>query len=250
MNDDWVLRETFRVRAFDSDAAARLAVPAMFGLLEEAAGLSAASRAFSVEDLIGDGLSWVVARLRVRFTGWPNWRDDVTVETWPSGADALRAFREWIVRDAAGSPIGRASSVWMVIDLATRRPVKIPERMHRLGIPLGAREVPEIADALPRPVSPGPPVEIPVRYADLDLNRHANNASYVAWALESVPLEVREACVPTRIDVDYRAEAVLGDVLQVEVEMETAPEGAAFRHRIVHAKDGRELAVLASAWRR
>ena len=33
------------------------------------------------------------------------------------------------------------------------------------------------------------PQWIPVRYSDLDLNNHVNNASYVRWMLDSYPIE-------------------------------------------------------------
>ena len=89
-----------------------------------------------------------------------------------------------------------------------------------------------------------------VRYADLDLNRHANNASYVSWALEALPLDVRESRWPAVMDIDFLAEAVLNDSLVSEAETAPAPASdMGFIHRIAHA-DGRELALLRSGWRR
>ncbi len=241
-----VWRETHRILTFHCDATGRLSVSAALGLMEEAAGNSAASLRFSVEDLIGDGLSWVLARLRLRFTDWPGWRDELTVETWPSGTDGLRAFREYRLLRPGGRPVGAGTSVWVVLDRATRRPVRVPARMFEVAVPDRPRELGGVADELPRPGSPAVERAFRVRWADLDRNRHANHVRHVEWALETVPAELRDRGRLAELAADFRAEARHED--EVVAEAEAAADGKAFLHRIVRRADGRELAVVRSAW--
>lgn len=243
--DSYVHRLEHVVRALDMDARGRLSVTGLLLVLQEAAGESAHALGFPVERLLRDGVSWVLARFRLEMQAWPLWRETIRVETWPAGADGARAYREFRVFDGAGAPIGRATSLWMVIDLATRRPAPIPSYVRLPGLPdmtgirpaeLRALEAPEAADA---------EATFRVRWSDLDVNDHANNVCYVEWALETVPPELRASAFPSSLAIDFRAETRLGDTI---VATRRALADGAFAHRITHAADGREVAALTTRW--
>lgn len=243
---DNVWRETHRVLSSQIDASGRLAVPALLGLMEEAAGNSARSLRFSVEDLAADGITWILARLRLRFAGWPAWRDEVTIETWPSGTDRLRAFREYRLLGAGGRLLGSGTSVWLVLDLAGRRPVRVPARLATLCVPDRPRELGGVAGELQAPSRIDASRDFRVRWDDLDLNRHANHTRYVGWALETVPAELRERCRIAELGVDFQAEARYDE--EIVAESETAADGRSFLHRILRPAGRRTLAVLGSSW--
>ncbi len=246
---DGIWRDHHRVRAFEMDASGRLSAPGLCNLLLEAAGNSAGSMGFSVEQMFPHGVTWVLARLRIRMSRWPAWRDGIVIETWPSGAELLRAYREFVVKDGAGTRIGAATSLWMVINLATRRPVPLPESVLRMRIARPERELPGTLEALPRAERVDHQQIFRVRWGDVDLNRHANSTCYVEWALETVPPALREAAPPSELDVDFRAEALACDEIQVDAaEGEADDGGRLFAHRITRTADGRELAVLRSVW--
>lgn len=246
---DGIWRDHHRVRSFEMDASGRLSAPALCNLLQEAAGASASSMGFSVEHLFPQGLTWVLARLRIRMARWPAWRDEVTIETWPSGAENLRAYREFVIVDRTGARLGAATSLWMVIDLATRRPTGVPEFVRRLRLPRPDRELPGTLETLHRPERVDQQQGFRVRWGDVDLNRHANSTCYIEWALETVPTALRDAAPPSELDVDFRAEALLGEEIVAEgAGAEAAGGGQVFSHRVVRPADNRELAVLRSAW--
>lgn len=246
MTTDNVWSETHRVLSSQIDASGRLAVPALLGLMEEAAGNSARSLRFSVEDLAAEGITWVLARLRLRFTGWPSWRDELSIETWPSGTDGLRAFREYRILRPGGGLLGTGTSVWLVLDLAGRRPVRIPARLGALFLPDRPRELSGIADELQAPARPDARRAFRVRWDDLDLNRHANHTRYVGWALETVPQELRERFRIAELGVDFRAEALHDE--EIVAESEDAGDGRTFLHGIARHADGKVLAILRSSW--
>lgn len=58
--------------------------------------------------------------------------DVIKVETWFQEDGKLAAQRDWRVSDAAtGQELGRATSTWVMINMQTRRLVKLPEPMRR-----------------------------------------------------------------------------------------------------------------------
>ena len=236
-----VWSQDFRVRAYEvggGDLASPLAV---VDYVQEAAGEHA--RALGVERFeIGEaGGAWVLARMAVRFERLPLWRERVTVETWPSGRDGLRATRDVLLRDDADEILARARTVWFVLDVARRRPVRLPSAVLAL-------DPPERPAALDLPPTPTPPETIrqsatfTVRHLDLDRNEHANNARFARWALDAADQD------PSRLsmlDLAFRSEAVLGDGIVSNVG--EAGDGT-LAHAILRASDRRLLATARTLW--
>jgi acyl-ACP thioesterase len=228
------------------DAFGHLQVPAISGYLQEIAGRHAADLGVGLEALRARGLTWVLARQRLELPVPVLLGDTVTVETWPSGLERRAATREFVGRRGDGAEAVRATTVWYVLDVATRRPVR-PQEVLDPRFPR-----PHLA-----PVAPLSPGRLPalahwelqkrfhVRYADIDQNLHVTNASYVTWAIEAMPVEVWRASRLAAVEVEYLAEGLHGAAVLSRVAR-TAP--GSFAHAIVREEDGRELARLATAW--
>ena len=70
-----------------------------------------------------------------------------------------------------------------------------------------------------------------VRRGDLDALGHVNNTRYVEWALDAVPDEVLDGLHPAGVDVEFRREALPGDVVLSRTAR--APgDGIAFAHEL------------------
>ncbi|MEX0748069.1 MAG: acyl-ACP thioesterase domain-containing protein [Rhodothermales bacterium] len=238
-----VWSETFRVRSYESDPSGRASIQTICNYLQEAAGNHAGRLGVAVDQLTQKHMTWVLARLRVEMDGYPAWRDEVIVETWPSGHDGLYAMREFVVKGPAGA-VARASSAWLLIDLERRRPMRIPDFIANIELPDRHRPVSEMPSRLPEPTRTDTTLQFPVQYADLDVNRHVNNVRFVEWSLEALPAGFLESHSLATLDVHFRAEANLGDSIGVEVG-ELAPLDYA---HLVRSGD-RELARSRTTWR-
>ena len=239
------LRESFSVRSFEVDAFNELSIPSLWGYLQEAAGLSAESLGFGVKRTLSAGFTWVLARQRLEVARAPRFGELVEVETWPNGTERLAAFREFVVR-CGGAEIARATSTWFLLDLGTRRPVDpgaaleaaFPRERGPAAVALPGAKIPALERAeVERPFA--------VRFADIDLNWHVNNVSYVQWLLESVPKETWHARRPAVVDAQYAAECAWGG----RVLCRAAASGpGTFLHQVVQEADGREVARGATEW--
>jgi len=241
------LREPYTVHTFEVDAFGRLAVPALAGFLAETAGRHATALGVGLDALMATGVTWVLVRQRLEILREIRLHQEVEVETWPSGIDRLAALRDFVVRGADGAELARATSQWYVLDLVTRRPrppqtVLDPGRFRLGGVPraLAFRE-----GKLPAPERWEAEQRFQVRYADIDQNLHVNNGSYLSWALEAVPRALWESHSLSEVEVQYRAEALLGDA--VLSRLVGAGPGE-FVHGIAREGDGRELARLLTRW--
>ena len=238
-------REAFPVHTYEVDAFGTIAMPALSRYLQEIAGQHAAALGVGLDALMARGLTWVLARQRIENPQPIVLGDTLEIETWPAGVDRLAALRHFVVRRADGTEVARASTQWFVLDLETRRPVRpaevLNERFPRETSPpvvTFAAKLPELGEwELQR--------RFHVRYADIDVNMHVTNTSYVTWAQEAAPREVFRGRRLASVEAHFLAEANYGSAILSRL----APTGeGAFAHAIVREEDERELARLATLW--
>jgi medium-chain acyl-[acyl-carrier-protein] hydrolase len=240
------LSASFPVHSYEVDAFGTLEVPALSGYLQEIAGWHAAELGVGLDTLRARGLTWVLTRQRLELPAPVALGDTLAVETWPSGIERLAAIREFVARRGDGQEAVRATTVWHVLDLATRKLVRPEEvldpRFPRLRTPsvtpLARQKLPALDHwELQR--------RFHVRFADIDQNLHVTNASYVTWAVEAMPVERWRASRLAAVEVHYLAEALHGAAI-LSRAARTGPD--AYAHAIVSEEDGKELARLATAW--
>lgn len=178
-------RASFPVHSYEVDAIGTLEVPALSGYLQEVAGLHAGELGVGLDALRAKGLTWVLARQRIEILLPVTLGDTVEIETWPTGIERLAATRDFVVRRGDGAEAARATTQWYVLDLATRRPVR-PAEVLDPRFPREPRPpvAPLAAGRLASPATWDVEKRFHVRYADIDVNMHVTNASYVTWAIE------------------------------------------------------------------
>lgn len=138
---------------------------------------------------------WVVRKATIEVDRFPTFREDLDLVTFCSGTGGWWAERrtDLIGRDRG---VVRAAALWVQIDPATGRPLKLgPDFHQRYGDTAAGRTV------AARLTHPGPPPGLdrrpfPLRVTDLDLLDHVNNAVY--WAAVELVLAAAGASAPLR----------------------------------------------------
>lgn len=244
-------QEWFTVYAFQEDWNGTATVQALCEYMQEAAGNHAAKLGLSIERLHGEGLAWVLARMRIAPEALPAVHERVQVETWPVSVEGLQFRRDFIVRREDGSVAARAVSHWVVVSLATRKVGRIPAFIAEVALDNAATAMDDAKRRLNEVSGTVEPCVFRARLADVDRNRHVNNVRYMEWIIESVPEEVRNHSKLFDLEVTFRAESYWKDGISVR----TAPgeerngEFQPFVHSLVREEDGRELVRARSAWR-
>jgi len=235
----------FRVRTYECGPDGRATLPTICNYLQEAASVNAESLGFSKTnfDAAGSGISWVLTRLLVKMEEYPRWEDVVTVETFPRGGRKIVAWRDFELKASDGRRLGAATSEWMLIDLATRKIVPIPEAVFgcldpSLAPVLGADPfTPRLK--FPCDAPSAAPLSFRAQRSHIDLNGHVNNVHYIEWMLEC---DHPATC--TSMEVVFRSETLAGD----EVRVDTAAAGGALYHR-VHSPDARDHILARTEWK-
>ncbi len=227
----------FKVRTYECDTYGFATMPSVCNYLQEAASIHAGELGFSKTDFnhCGENISWVLTRLIVSMKAYPQWGDEITVETFPRGGRRIAAWRDFEIKDANAAVLGVASSEWMVIDLAARKTVAVPETVLSciddcavpvLGTsPFSKLRFPDEGQA--------PVFSSRAQKSHIDLNGHVNNVRYIEWMLEPC-----KSFRPKTMEIVFRGEAFAGD--EINVSMASADDGSLHR---VFSREGKDFII-------
>jgi len=242
-------RVAFQVRSYETDTQGRLQAPILCQHLQEAATAHAAILGVAVETLIEDGVAWVLSRLHLEMVRWPTADEAIVIETWPEAASRLFTERRFDILDPSAKRVGAASTLWLVLDLERRRPVRLParvtDRLHEHELGPEPRKFGELAEPEPIQYELG----FTVRRSDLDLAEHVNNTSYVGWVIEAVPDEVWNTNNLAEIEIHFLSECHRGQTVLSRSQLVAGENESEVRHQLMRHEDGAEVARALTLWR-
>jgi acyl-ACP thioesterase len=242
-------RETFQVRSYETDPQGRLQVPILCQLLQEAATAHAAILGVGVESLIDSGVAWVLSRLHLEMDRWPAADESIVIETWPEAASRLFTERRFEVLDGSERRIGSVSTLWLVLDLERRRPMRLPaqvtDRLHEHELGPEPRKFGDLV--APDPIEHA--LDFTVRRSDLDLADHVNNTSYVEWAIEAVPDDVWISRDLAELEIHFLSECHHGQTVMSRSQVVERGDGTEVRHQLMRHDDDTEVARVRTVWR-
>jgi len=173
------------------------------------------------------GIAWVVMQYVIEIAEMPTDLEQLELATWPSHHDALRAHREFMIRGESGKVYVRASSQWILIDLKTKRPLRLAEHLPDWQC-VDERMVDTSFPKIPE-FTPEKTTEFAVRYNDIDMNEHINNTIYGLWATESLGYEFLATHKLRGMRIAFKKEI---PAATAKVFVDAAIDGGTTRHLI------------------
>ena len=166
------------IESHEADLLSQANIITLFSHTLDTAGYASNGTGYSIDSLHEQGLSWVVSRFAIEVKRYPKQFEEITIETWIEDINKLVSTRNFQIFDKNRELLAEATSIWSMIDTATRRPVNLLETLYK--------EAPVLAEAnsMERPVRilevKGEKVdEVKARYSDIDFNQHVNSARYI-----------------------------------------------------------------------
>ena len=238
----------YQILSFDVDFKGRAHLRALMNYLQDAARGHSIREGFSVFDLFKKGITWVVSRYHLRVSRYPELGENILVKTWASAKNGYYALRDFEVYDEKGNKILSATSSWMIIELNTRRPVKV-ENLFPDELVLPRRALEDDFPSLPIVETLDYKVDFRALFEDLDFNRHVNNVVYSCWAVEAMPQEVLFSSRPVELEINYRSEVFYGDQIEV-ITQKPGTQNDFWIQQIFNLTTGKEVARVRSRWER
>ena len=209
------LIQEYLVRSFHINAGKQLSLPSLLNFLQETAGLHANALHFGMGDLQRKNHTWVLSRMLLEMDRWPVLGETIAIETWPRGIDRLYATRDYLVLDSKQSPIGRASSYWLIVDRTSRRP-QSPDHMKQHVVSQERQAIPRQLGKIKAPANIFLQEVRKAYHSDTDMNGHVNNVRYTEWILDSIPEEVHNKSTLRSWEINYLAEVMPGEEVVIQ----------------------------------
>ena len=237
--------QTYTIRSYECDRNNNLRILTLLNIFQDMADNDAASRGFGLDFCIQNGMTWVGSNYIIEIARLPKIHETIRIETWPSASNKLTAYRDFEIFGEDGISIVRATSQWHLLSLERRRPISVIDHMpaHKV-VPERAIETdfPKIEEISGETEE----FHFRVRFDDIDLNKHINNAVYALWASESVPADFRLAHNPKKISINFRKEGFMGEKIVVLTHL--SGQMSVHSIRTYGAENNRELARVIIEW--
>lgn len=223
-----IYQEKFKVCSYMLDPGKRLSIPALFSVFGEAAHFDAGRRGWGYSEMISRNLAWVLIRVRIEVNRMPGWEEEVILKTWPKTMDGVMAYRDFELFDPSGQILAAGSTVWTLIDLVSRRPVRMSGPEYDTGKLAGISAISNKPGKIAWPADLVVVNRLQARYSQLDMNLHVNNARYLEWVINEVPMDMLLNQDIKTIEVNFLSEVKANDELEI-LTRNTLIHGNAFQ---------------------
>ncbi|MEH0156688.1 acyl-ACP thioesterase domain-containing protein [Limibacter armeniacum] len=249
MIQEGVWKEKQTIKSFQMGPNFQMNISTISELLQEAGGNHSNFNEFGIKEMIATGRIWVLSRLKVEAEKLPVWGDEVTVETWVKSAEGVTSLRDFIIRNTAGEVILRGSSLWYAVDIKKRRPTSLEDMAKKVTIRSDLSAIDrDSLEKLPLPKHVDYVDEVKVKYSDLDPALHANNVKYLSWALNSYPIAFHKAHQFKGFEINFLAETLYGQSLEVETEEKQVASDVYMTTVIKHKDTGKPGCLIRTTW--
>lgn len=159
---------------------------------------------------------WVLSRITFELKRYPKMFDTYSLNTWIESYNRHFSERNFEICSEDGEILGYARSIWVAINVHTRRPADLTQFSH-IAATVNDRPCP--IDKQGKIRIPTEEAQITNRYtfrvSDIDLNRHVNSARYVELILNQLELTDYDENLLKRFEIEYKQEAHYGDTVDV-----------------------------------
>ena len=242
---DKTFKETVKIRYSELDCTMTLKPSSLFHFLQDLASDNAENLGFGYSFIIKRNLAWFLLKYRMEFYNYPENVFDLTITTEPRGYNKLFAFRNFKV-EHDNKLIARVSSAWGLIDLTAKSMANVQNVLEENPniTPFKKEENDLDYQKIKKLERVDFKKEFSVRYDELDVNQHVNNANYIAFALEPLDFEFRKTHKLKSLDMLFKHELKYGENIISEVELNDNKTV----HTVKNILTGDEVCAIQAEW--
>jgi len=212
LEESWV--DQYPIHSYEVDHHSRLTLVSATNYFQESDWRNAEALGLGFKELASKNRFWILSRLYIEMYSYPLWGETIQLETWPKGMESLFALRDFRIKSADGNVLlGAGATAWLIIDGTTHR----LQRIEQVCTDMPCYPQNAVEHKLEKIVSPTimtAQVRIIAGYADIDVNNHVNNVSYLNWALNYLPLKSENLNVRSA-ELNFLSEARLHSPIEI-----------------------------------
>lgn len=242
---EYLLSKKYPIAYYDMDLKEVLKPSALMNFLQDTATINAEMHGFGYSFTYPKNYGWFLIKYRMEFDDYPEKLDDVIIKTEPRGIAKILAFRDfeiWTPDDK--KRLGRVASNWMMIDFSNKSILPIG-KMNLMG-DVEKRETDLQFEKITPPETITHEKEFEIRYDDIDVNQHVNNANYIVWAFETLPYEFKTEHKIKTLDIVYKKEIQFGHKIISQAQLDESSKSST--HILKNATTKEDLCLIKVNW--
>ena len=203
------LSRDYRLRWMDFDRHERIQPFAIMDIFQDVALHQSEDMGIGYEAMMEHRVFWAIIRQKIEIVRQPGHYQMVTARTWPHSLMRFSFMRDNSLRDEEGTLLAKCSAEYVLMNIDTRKFVKVTDVLHgeysfdeARAFEGKLRKLPgfDMEGAGTHTVVPG--------YSDVDKNGHVNNALYARYAMDALAPD--ESLSLRTFQIDYRHEVLEG----------------------------------------
>jgi medium-chain acyl-[acyl-carrier-protein] hydrolase len=224
--------KVYALKYYDFDKNYRLKPTTLMNFLQDISTLHFETKTADLPEGTLPGL-WVIVEWNVTLLNMPRRVMDLTLRTEPTYFRKFIAYRRYEVLSDEGQVIAEGVSKWAYIDPILRKQVNIPKVLNEVfGVPENAEkpakfEFENMEGALSKET------KRKSVYADIDVNDHVNNVTYIGWAIDTLDGRFMSHHALNALKVVFKKEVLEDEVVSIQTKIKETAEKAVSDHAIV-----------------
>jgi len=204
----------FQIQPQEVDFQYKATLATLTNILLTTAGYNADERGFGIRDLNKNECSWVLLRLAIDMTAFPQQYDKIQVETWVEAVGRATTTRNFLIRNAQNEIIGTAISNWAMININTRRAQDLITlegiQKYATGVKIEMESPTKLLS-----LSVDASYVFNAKYSHIDINGHVNSTRYVEWVCDCLSIDLYKNNKINRFEINYINEILYGEEVGV-----------------------------------
>ncbi len=215
-----IYKKQHKISVHEFDFNNKLKVNSLFNYIQDIAAEHAEKLQVGRKDLEKHDIFWVLSWIKVRITDYPKFGESIKIRTWPKRKHRLFSLRDLIMYKENDEEFVRASMAWLLVNSKTMRATSL----ETLPIPVNYHSSEDALTETPEKIPALKEKELvfkkKIKYSDIDVNQHVNNAKYVEFLLDSFSKEQFRDSEIKEITLSFLAEAKFGNEIEIYIEKE------------------------------
>jgi len=235
----------YQIKYYEMDFQMTLKPSALLNILQDMATINAEDLGFGYSFTYPKNYGWFLVKYRMEFDEYPCALDEVIIKTEARGSSKILANRDFEVYTTEEKRLARIASCWMLVDLESKRPLPLAKAIDFMPT-IEKRENDLHFEKITVPENVDYEKTFEIRFDDIDVNQHVNNANYIVWAFETLPYEFKAQHKLKTLDITYKKEIAFGHSIISQVALDEKSKTTT--HVLKNATTGDELCYIKAVW--
>ncbi len=209
----------YEIKFHEVDCKNRLKETVLLNFFQDIAADNAEKIGVGYSKIQDKNIGWFLTKYHIKIFKSLKNEGKITLSTQSRGAIKITCFRDFDILNCNKEKIGEATSSWILADLKTG--TIIPPSQVFEELPSVSRS--ELRSTFPKILQPKRidfQKTFTATFNDLDVNQHVNNAIYLTWADDVLPLELLTSTRIEELEIQYKQQVKYNDKVIISAEFD------------------------------